>query len=171
MAGEDEEATIPVRWTKKPVWQRFIILSSGSMNESAARHSFNVRARHNNADALSTTILRFAEEGALSEASGLQVGDRILKVGDAKVHTSYELVYEIMRNGIEPLDITVRRAGETVVVQDVIFPTIIEGGVVFGEAGLYRCRRAKDTSHSYPPCVLPISTATVKLIWESLFDF
>ena len=90
-----------------------------------------MRARHNNADARVDHYPALCG-GRRFRSIRLQVGDRY-SVGDAKVHTSYELVYEIMRNGIEPLDITSGRAGETVVVQDVIFPTIIEGGV-FGEA-------------------------------------
>jgi regulator of sigma E protease len=170
MAGEDEESDDPGALDKKPVWQRFIILSSGSIMNLLLGIALMCALVITTPTLGSTTILRFAEEGALSEASGLQVGDRILKVGDAKVHTSYELVYEIMRNGIEPLDITVRRAGETVVVQDVIFPTIIEGGVVFGEADFIVAAERKTPltviRHAFYQ-----STATVKLIWESLFDF
>lgn len=170
MVGEDEESDDPGALNRKPVWQRFIILAAGSIMNLLLGIIVMSMLVITTQTLGSTTILRFADEGAMSQASGLQVGDRIIKIGDNKVHTSYEVVYEIMRNGIEPLDITVKRAGETVVVQDVIFPTIIEDGVVFGEADFVVAAERKTPltvlRHAFYQ-----STATVKLIWESLFDF
>jgi len=170
MVGEDEQSDDPGALTKKPIWQRFLILSAGSIMNILLGIIVMCVLVMTTTTLGSTTILRFAEEGALSQASGLKVGDQIIKVGDTKVHTSYELVYEIMRNGIEPLDITVKRAGETIVVKDVIFPTIIEDGVVFGEVDFVVAAEKKTPvvviRHAFYQ-----SATTVKLIWESIFDF
>jgi regulator of sigma E protease len=170
MVGEDEESDDPGALNKKPIWQRFIILASGSLMNLLLGIIVMCMLVAATPSLGSTTILRFAEEGAMSDMSGLQVGDKILKIGDTRVHTSYEVIYEVMRNGIEPLDITVKRDGETVVVEDVIFPTLVEEGVTFGEVDFVVAAEPKTPfaviRHSFYQ-----STATVKLIWESLFDF
>lgn len=78
----------------------------------------------------STTIAKFADDAVSSER--LMVDDEILKVGNTRVHTWNELVYEIMNKGYEPVDITLRRNGEKIVVEDVEFFTFDESGATFG---------------------------------------
>jgi Predicted membrane-associated Zn-dependent proteases 1 len=169
MAGEDEQSDDPGAINHKPIWQRFIVMSAGSLMNLITGIIIMCALIIATPTLGSTTILRFADEGATSEASGLQIGDTITKIGGTSVHISYEIVYEIMRNGIEPLDITVKRNGETVVVKDVIFPTTVEEGVTFGSTDFYVAAETKTPltvlKHSFYQ-----STATIKLIWESLFD-
>ena len=80
----------------------------------------------------STTVGGFIE-GSVSEAR-LEVYDEIVKVGNVSVHTSEELYYEIMMQGYEPVDLTVIRDGNQIVLEDVVFNTLEESGVVFGDA-------------------------------------
>ena len=80
----------------------------------------------------STTVGGFVE-GSVSEAR-LEVYDEIVKVGNVSVHTSEELYYEIMMQGYEPVDLTVIRDGNQIVLEDVVFNTLEESGVVFGDA-------------------------------------
>ena len=169
MAGEDEQSDDPGAINHKPIWQRFIVLSAGSLMNLIVGIIVMCALIIATPSLGSTTILRFVDDGATSEASGLQIGDEITKIGNTSVHISYELVYMIMRNGIEPLDITVVRDGETVVVKDVVFPTIVEDGVTFGSADFYVTSEEKTPGvilkHSFYQ-----SAATIRLIWESLFD-
>ena len=79
----------------------------------------------------STVIGKFADDATSSEQ--LMVDDEILKVGKTRVHTWNELAYEIMNVGYEPVDITVKRDGEKIVLQDVVFSTFDESGARFGE--------------------------------------
>ena len=79
----------------------------------------------------STVIARFADNATSSEK--LMVDDEILKVGNTRVHTWNELAYEIMNSGYEPVDITVRRNGEKLVVEDVVFGTFEDSGATFGQ--------------------------------------
>ncbi len=75
-----------------------------------------------------------------------------------------------MRNGTGPLDITVVRDGKTTVMKDVIFPTIVDSGMTLGQADFYVAKEDKNPvtviKHSFYQ-----STATIRLIWDSLFDF
>lgn len=79
----------------------------------------------------STTVAKFAENATSNEQ--LMVDDEILKVGKTRVHTWNELAYEIMNVGYKPVDITVRRDGEKIVLEDVVFSTFEESGTTFGQ--------------------------------------
>ncbi len=183
MVGEDEESEDPNAFHRKPVWQRIIITVAGAtMNIliGVLVMSFLVMAQ----DRLpSTTIAKFQEPAAVTETEtesatpttpstetyGLMVGDTITKVGPAKVHIANELVYEVMRRGWEPLDITVVRNGETVVIPQVQFPTFYESGTIFGDVDFYvlgeDVNAATILKHSFYR-----ATSTIKMIWESLYD-
>lgn len=78
----------------------------------------------------STTVGEF-NDGAISNAK-LQIGDEIVKIGNVKVHTGEEVVYEITMQGYEAIDITVIRDGETLVLENVVFDTAEEQGVSLG---------------------------------------
>jgi len=79
----------------------------------------------------STVVARFADNATSSEQ--LMVDDEILKVGNTRVHTWNELAYEIMNSGYEPIDITVNRAGEKIILKDVVFSTFEDSGATFGQ--------------------------------------
>lgn len=109
------------------------------------------------------------ENVQLSESCGLQSGDRILKVGKVPVHTRYELVYEIMSQGYEPVDITINRNGEKKVIGDVVFPTIEESGVVFGGVDFYPDADEKNVANVIKHTFFR-SVSTVKMIVDSFVD-
>ena len=109
------------------------------------------------------------DENAASETAGLMLGDRIVEVDGRNVHIADDLLYEIMRLGIEPVDLTVVRDGEKVTVPDVSFPQISEEGVAFGINDFRVHVEEKNFSalcrHSFWR-----SGYTVRMIWESLYD-
>lgn len=171
MAGEDEESDDPNSLGTKPAWKRFIIIAAGSIMNllCGVLVMFMLVCA---AKSLPTTTIRvFDSRYDVSSAdSGLMQGDRILKVDGVKVHIGNELVYEIMRNGIEPIDITVKRNGEVITVPDVVFPTITDSGQKFGmtDFGLVSDETPGILTvleHSYYR-----SVSTIKMIWQSLFD-
>ena len=87
--------------------------------------------------ALTLDILDTAVTGSVSEQSGLCVGDEIVKVNGTRVHTYYELAYEIMNQGYQPIDLTVIRNGERVVLSDVKVPNQVEEGIALGSVDFY----------------------------------
>ena len=78
----------------------------------------------------STVIREFAPDAVSNQK--LMVDDEIIKVGHTRVHTWNELAYEIMNTGYEPIDITVKRNGEKIVLEDVEFDTFEDSGATFG---------------------------------------
>ena len=172
MEGEDEDSPDENAFRKKPVWQRMIITASGAaMNLLVGVLVMTILV--STLDILpSNQIGAFVpdENGVCyTEAAGLEIGDKIVAVGKTRVHIANEVVYEVMRNGIEPLDITVIRGGEKLVVEDVVFPTFSEMGTRFGTIDFKVFPEEKTVGtvlkHSFYR-----STSTIKMIWESLYD-
>lgn len=117
----------------------------------------------------STTVGGFIE-GSVSEAR-LEVYDEIVKVGNVSVHTSEELYYEIMMQGYQPVDLTVIRDGKQIVLEDVVFNTLEESGVVFGDADfkVFALSALEDvTLGDYLSQAVYRSINTVKTVIDSL---
>lgn len=173
MEGEDGESDNPDSFDKKPAWQRFIVTSAGAfINIIFGFLAMIVLAAMVNIN--DTTVRVFAPSELTgyeisSEDSGLMVGDRIIKVGNKRVSVYDELSYEIMRQGFEPVDITVIRNGEQMTLPDVVFPTATESEQTFGMVDFGVNKKEKTLlnviGYSFEKSVL-----TVRMCWESLFD-
>ena len=104
-----------------------------------------------------------------AESSGLRIGDRIVSVGGSPTHIANEVIYEVMRKGTEPLDVTVIRDGERVTIEDVIFPTFVEMNTRFGTVD-FKVNAEAKTPLSVLKHAFFRSVSTIKMIWESLID-
>jgi regulator of sigma E protease len=110
-------------------------------------------------------------DGATSNSeTGLQVEDTIIKVNNVSVYTGEELTYEIMNQGNEPIDLTILRNGEKIVLDDVVFPQFEDQGIVFGESD-FKVWAVKDPSlWQLIRITWHRSTSLVKMVWDSLFN-
>ncbi len=168
MVGEDEESEDENAFHRKRVWQRIIITAAGAaMNVIAGVLVMTILV--STVMTLGSTEIHSFQEESVSSESGLLVGDRIIKVGRTRVHTSNELVYEISRKGFEPIDLTIVRGGETLVVKDVAFPHVQESGVTFGQPDFYVNAETKTFGSVLKHSVC-ISYSTIKMVWDSLYD-
>ncbi len=174
MVGEDGETDDPNALQKKAPWQRLIIMAAGGVINILTGIILMTALVIGTRDQLgSTTIYEFivpeASETALSDSTGLDAGDKVVKVGKIGVHTANELVYEIMRQGIEPIDITVIRNGDRVVIEDVAFPTFTDQGVTFGDYD-FRVYGERATVLNVAKHAFFRSLSTVKMVWDGLVD-
>ena len=169
MAGEDEESDDPNSFDKKPVWQRFIITVAGAAVNLIAGALVMTILVCSAPNQLGSTVVGDFLEGAKSTEAGLQVDDKILEVEGHRVYIADDLMYEIMRLGIEPIDLTIERDGEVMVLENVEFPQMSSQGVAFG-ANDFRVYAERPTVLSLAKHSLFKTTYTVKMIWESLFD-
>ena len=139
MAGEDEtkegEENDPNAFNKKGPWQRILILAAGAamnvLTGFLAMLVLTAGMTFSGYRLPSTTVGQFAQ-GAPSYVTGLELGDRIISIDGVKVHTGYDLSYEIMFNGYRPVDILVERDGQKILIPDVRFPTGEENGIQLG---------------------------------------
>ncbi len=175
MVGEDEESDDPNALNKKPVWQRIIIVAAGAVTNLVV--GFLVMAvLVFSADALGSNTVSIKED-TVSYEIGLRDRDVVTKIDNTSIHTMDQLVYQIARRGVSPIDITVQRGGETVVLEDVQFATYTEQGVTLAAADfkVYAENLTAENGfwnnlgtrlkHTYYRAI-----NTVTLIWESLFD-
>ena len=168
MVGEDEESDDPGALCAKPVWQRIIITAAGAaMNLLVGFLCMTILVTAS--PSLGGTVVADFFEGATSPSCGLQVEDRIVKIDGTRVHTATDLVYTIMHDARGPVDVTVERDGQTVVLEDVQFPNFSEAGHVYGDRDFYVYAVEKNLA-SVAHQAFWQSVNTVQMIWDSLYD-
>jgi regulator of sigma E protease len=166
MEGEDSESDDPNSFLNKNVWRRIATVFAGPAVNLVVGFLCMILLVTMGSNLATTEIHSFAAEGAVSNAQ-LMAGDEVVKVGSTRVHTWNELTYEIMNQGYKPVDITVIRDGQTVVLEDVEFPTFEDAGATFGQYDFYVVAVPKSFGgviyHSFWR-----SISTVKMVWDSL---
>ena len=108
-------------------------------------------------------------QSSLSEASGLCVGDEVIKVNSASTHIANDLHYELMMQGSRPMTLTVMRNGERVVLEDVVIPNDTQDGTV---VGLIDFVVVREEALDFPTVIKHTwyrSLSTVKTVFDSLF--
>ena len=170
MVGEDSESDDPNAFNKKPAWQRLIITVAGAtVNIIAGIIAIIILASM--VDFGGTTVAAFPEtEYIISSAdSGLEVGDKIIKVNGNRVTILDELSYEIMRNGHKPVDLTVIRDGREITLEDVKFPTDTEQEQLFGIMD-FQVYAEKKTVGSVLGYSASKAVLIVRMCWEAIYD-
>ena len=172
MAGEDDDSDDEDAYFKKPVIQRIIITAAGALvNIIVGMLVLSILVI--GSDTLpSTTVgeFRIPVEGTVSsEEQGLMLNDRITHVDGCRVFTGNDLMYELMRRGIEPVDLTVVRNGESLTVEDVSFATFTEQGTAFGDPDFKVYREEKNFANTARH-VFARSYSTVKMVYDTIYD-
>ena len=169
--GEDDKTSDDEELPKdsfraQPVWKRIVITSAGAIMNIVLGFVLTLILVLNTPVLGSTTISGFAEN-AVSPEYGLSVGDEVVRVGGTGVHTSNELVYEVFYKGYRPIDITVRRDGEEIVLKGVSFSAGEEDGVSFGQPDFYVAPAEKNFG-SVIKFTFYRSLSSIKMVWDSL---
>lgn len=168
MVGEDEESADPGALNNKPVWQRMIVTAAGAFMNLCLGFLLMTGLVLSSSSLGGTQVADFFD-GASSPAYGLQVNDEILKIDNIRVHTTTDLVYTIMHDARDPVDVTVRRDGRTLVLEGVQFPQYSEAGHVYGDRDFYVYAVEKNFGNVAKQAFWQ-SANTVRMIWDSLFD-
>ncbi len=173
MVGEDEESDDENAFHRKPVGQRIIITVAGAfMNLFVGVLVMSMLVMTQ--DVLPSNVIGAFmeyEDGSpnYAQAAGLQIGDEIVEIDGTRVHIANETVYEIMRKGINPIDVTILRDGERITLEGVIFPTIVDHGVRYGNMD-FKVNPEPKTPVTVLKHAVFRSPSTIKMIWESLYD-
>lgn len=124
MEGEEESADSEGSFSNKPLYKRFIVVVSGSLMNFIA--GFLILAVMIGASGVvgTTTVSSFREglESYPTQEAGLMAGDRILKLNSTRTNISDDIAYYLTSRGTEPIDITLERNGEIIVLSNVQFP-------------------------------------------------
>lgn len=170
MAGEDEESSDENAISRKPVWQRMIITAAGGLTNILCGIIVMAIIVTSSSALYTTTVSGFDDEKSISCDYGLMTGDKIVSVGPRNVHIAYQLSYAISRYASEsPVDLTVIRNGEKIVLKDVVFPTKEVSGVMFGQRDFY-ISAEKKTFGSILKNTYYESASAIGIIYDSLYD-
>lgn len=164
----------PNGFDKKPAWQRFIITVAGAFVNLVV--GFIVLIIFTSVSKVGGTtvskVYDIKDEPQYEYINAddlIMVGDIITEIDGKSVSISDELVYEVMRRGNEPVDVTLIRDGKEMVIKNVSFPKTSESGQSFGTLNLsvYPTEKTFGTvvSYSFQKGVLMI-----RMCWEALFD-
>lgn len=172
MEGEDTESEDENAFNKKPVWQRIIVTAAGAFMNVAIGVivMFALVATQDVLPSNTVGAFIYDEDGiCCSESAGMMIGDVITHVEGTRVHIANETIYEIMRKGIEPIDIVVNRNGENYTLENVQFARITEAGTTYGMMD-FKVNPEPKTPVTVLKHAFFRSTSTIKMIWESLYD-
>ncbi len=167
MVGEDEDSAEDNAFCNKSIFKRICIVLAGPVMNILLGFLLMVVLVIGQKTLLSTTIYQFDENALSSEK--LCVNDEIVKIGNTRVYTFQDVIYEIMNQGNEPVDITVKRDGQKIVLDDVNFPIITEQGVEFGEYDFFPYAE-RGTPANYLKHAFSRSLSTVKMVIDSIGD-
>ena len=165
MEGEDEDSADKNAFCNKPVWQRMLVVIAGPFMNIVLGITLTFIVILSQSALPSTVIDSFSADAVSSPK--LAVGDEIIKVDGTYVFSGNEVLYEIMNQGYEPIDVVVKRNGEKITIEDVEFRTITEEGATFGDMD-FKVKAEKKNVLNVLKQTATRSFSTVKMVYDSL---
>lgn len=130
-----EEHRYKIKLNDKPVWQRILIVLAGPVMNFVLAYVVMAVIVVSGRGMGTTTVAKFADDAVSRQ--WLQEGDEIIEMNGRNVHCYTEMAYNIVSDGVEPMDITVLREGRRVELKGVTFGTEDEKGVKMGSQDFY----------------------------------
>lgn len=168
MEGEDESSGDERAFCNKKPWRRFLVVIMGA--------TFNlilglilVAITLIPQKAFTTTTVDQFKENAVSVEYGLQEGDKIIAVDGRKIFTTYDLGYAFSNIDDNTIDITVKRDGKKVLLNDVKFASEEENGINYLTVDFYVKGKAK-TFTSFVGQTFKTAISNCAVVYRSLID-
>lgn len=120
MEGEDSKSEDGNAFCNKSVPRRIAIVVAGATMNLILGFILLVISTIVNSP-ITTTQVSWFEENASSQASGLQIGDKIIKCNDMRIFTDMDLSYQFQTDEDGKFDLVVIRDGEKKTLEDVAF--------------------------------------------------
>lgn len=170
MEGEDDASPDPRAFGQKPAWQRLIIICAGAFMNLVLGFIVLVVVTSFSGGITTTEVAGFFEDTAPSHQSGLEVGDKIIKVNGMSVFCDADISYQFQIDEDRTFEMTVIRGGEKLVLPEVTFDgTVSEDGGSGLVIDFYVVGEKVN-----PFTVLSYSgrkfVSVGRMIWLSLFD-
>lgn len=168
MEGEDEESQDENAFNRKKVWKRIIIVAAGAIMNLILGVVI-VATVLSMEDLIGTNQILEFHEGAISQQTGLQVGDEFLEIDGHRVFSDTDISFLMGRSDDGVFQMVVRRDGEEVELNDVTFKTEKDGKytfitydfVILGEETSF----LNIVENSFKR-----SASIARLVWLSFFD-
>lgn len=125
MEGEDEESDVEGAFNSVPVQNRIGVVVAGAVMNMILGFLVLLFLTSRQSAITSRTVSSFYE-GAMTQQTGLMVGDEIVAINGRKCYIANDVIYEFARTQNGVADFTVIRDGKKVELNDVTFETYID---------------------------------------------
>lgn len=164
--GEDEDSDDEKALNKKPVWQRILFVSAGAFMNILFGFLLMMLLVSKQELVSTTVVARFNEDAVSSQI--LQVGDEILEINGKKVSIGNDIIFELISVGSDPIDLTIRRDGEILTLENVPFPTETVDGITVASMDFLVYGQEKTLAGTLKEA-WHMTTGVVKQVWDSFF--
>lgn len=132
MEGEEEKSEDSRAFCNQKVWKRMIIISAGAVFNLILGFVVCICLMSSQELVGTNTVLQFYE-GAVSSQSGLQAGDKIIKIDGKRVFSDYDISYFMQRNSTGSYNFVVERDGEKTEIDGITFMKRTSGNFYYKE--------------------------------------
>lgn len=169
MEGENEESEDPRAFNNTNVWKRIIIIIAGAFHNIILGILILALLLGTSNELIGTSNIKEFQSNASSHLTGLEVGDKILKINGRKVFSERDLSFLMGRSKDGVFEMTVKRNGKKVVLPAVKFESEKKGKItiihydfiiVGEEPGFFNVLKNSFTQ----------TASIVRMVWLSLFD-
>ena len=112
LEGEDSSSTDEKALSNKPAWVKLIVLAAGSFMNLLLGFLLLV-CMYASASGIVVPEVASVAPDSIAASADVQVGDEIVSFGGKRIHIAGDLFWEKERMGQEPVALTVRRNGES----------------------------------------------------------
>lgn len=164
MEGEDAQSSHERAFGNKKVWQRILIVVAGAVMNIILGFVLIVVMLINEERLTSTTVSWFADTQT-SHSTGLEIGDKIVKINGMKIFTDMDISYQLQNDEDGIFDMVVLRDGRKVSLSGVKFAK--------DDAGLHIDFKVKPDEVNFKNVAKYSVNTTVtyaRLVWISLGD-
>lgn len=168
MEGEDEESTDERAFCNKGPLKRLFIVANGAIFNLILGLIIISITLIPQDKFTSKTIAQFTEN-SVSSQHGLEVGDEILSVDGRKIFTTYDLSYAFTGVDDGAVDMTVKRNGKKVKLENVKFATETENNISYVKVDFY-VKGIEKTPLSFLSHTINTAIANCRVVWFSLID-
>ncbi len=122
MEGEDDKSEDGRAFCNKRLSRRILIVVAGVIMNLVLGYIILV-INTATSDSITSTKISWFEEGASSQATGLQVGDEVVEINGMRIFTAMDMSYQFGNDEDSKFDMVVKRDGKEVELNDVTFAT------------------------------------------------
>lgn len=168
MEGEEEESNDERAFCNKSPLKRLFIVANGAIFNLILGLIIVAITLIPQEKFTSKTVAEFAEN-SVSSQHGLKLGDEILAVDGRKIFTTYDLSYAFTGVDDGTVDMTVRRNGEKVELENVKFATETENDISYVKVDFY-VKGIEKTPWTFITHTVNTAVANCRVVWFSLVD-
>ena len=153
---------------KVKVWKRIVVVAAGAIMNLILGFVVLLLMLAFGDPGASKTV-GFVEEGSPVQAAGLQVGDEILAVNGHRCFVMNDVLYELQRTPDQSADLTVKRDGQVVQLDDVQFALVQNGDSVTMNIG-FKVYALEKTAKTVIVQAANYTLFYARLVFRSLVD-